>query len=134
MDDQNLTPEEYAKEWLFFAEMDLSSAEFLRGKWPVPLEIICYHCQQSAEKCLKGLLVLKKQMPPKTHDLYLLLDLCRPYYAEIDSIVDECAALNPYSSQPRYPKEITITEPGMKAAIENARAIYRFTEPIISNG
>jgi hypothetical protein len=31
MDDQNLTPEGYAKEWLSFAEMDLSSAEFFLG-------------------------------------------------------------------------------------------------------
>jgi HEPN domain-containing protein len=72
MDDEPLTPEGYAKEWLSYAEMDLSSAEFLLGKRPLPLEIICYHCQQSAEKCLKGLLVLKNQMPPKTHDLSLL--------------------------------------------------------------
>jgi hypothetical protein len=35
-------PEEYAKEWLFFAEMDLSSAEFLLGKWPPKKH--CHFC------------------------------------------------------------------------------------------
>jgi HEPN domain-containing protein len=130
--EQALTPEEYAKEWLSFAEMDVSSAEFLLGKWPVPREIICYHCQQSAEKCLKGLLVLKDQMPPKTHDLSFLYDLCKPFFPEIVPFSVQCTELNPYSSQPRYSKEITITEQSMKAAIENAKAIYRFTEPFIS--
>jgi HEPN domain-containing protein len=67
---------EYALEWLGFAEMDLSSAEFLTGKRPLPLEIICFHCQQSAEKCLKGLLVINTIQPPKTHDLRELYNLC----------------------------------------------------------
>jgi HEPN domain-containing protein len=131
MGDENFDKEEYAKEWLSFAEMDLSSAEFLLEKRPVPLEIICYLCQQSAEKCLKGLLVLKNQTPPKVHNLRLLLDLCKPYYSEIDRIADPCIALNAYSSQPRYPRESEITEQSMMAAIENAKAVYAYTEPFI---
>ncbi len=47
-----------AMEWFKFAEEDLSSAEFLLNKRPVPLEIICYHCQQSSEKYLKGYIIL----------------------------------------------------------------------------
>ena len=37
------------KEWLEFAAMDLDSAQFLLGMRPVPVEIICYHCEQAAE-------------------------------------------------------------------------------------
>jgi len=36
--------------------MDLGTAEYLQNMSPLPLEIICYHCQQSAEKYLKGYL------------------------------------------------------------------------------
>jgi len=37
-------------EWLQIAYEDLDSAQFLFDhKHPKPLEIICYHCQQSAE-------------------------------------------------------------------------------------
>jgi HEPN domain-containing protein len=132
MADEILTPEGYAKEWLSFAEMDLSSAEFLLAKWPVPLAIICYHCQQSAEKCLKGLLALKNQMPPKTHDLPLLIDFCKPFYPEITLVSVQCTALNPYSNQPRYPREMLITEQDMKVAIENAKVVYAFAEPFIN--
>jgi HEPN domain-containing protein len=47
-----------AQEWERYAAMDLDSAEYLLHMIPVPIEIICYHCRQSAEKYLKGYLVL----------------------------------------------------------------------------
>ena len=39
-----------AKEWFEFVKRDLESAKFLMNMYPKPLEIICYHCEQSAEK------------------------------------------------------------------------------------
>ncbi|MBN2050303.1 MAG: HEPN domain-containing protein [Spirochaetales bacterium] len=36
---------------------------------PGPLEIICFHCQQAAEKALKAYLAYNEIRPPKTHDL-----------------------------------------------------------------
>ena len=49
MGGQNLS-----REWLDFAHMDLSSAEFLLGMHPLPVEIICYRsCQKfSKQICL----------------------------------------------------------------------------------
>lgn len=41
-----------AKEWFEFAKRDLEAAKFLMDMYPKPLEIICYHCEQSAEKYL----------------------------------------------------------------------------------
>lgn len=59
-----------------FAENDLKSAKFLLHMIPPPLEIICYHCQQSAEKYLKGYIALKGGKIIKTHDLTLLNKIC----------------------------------------------------------
>ena len=129
--EDNLTPECYAKEWLAYAEIDLASAEFLLAMWPLPITIICYHCQQSAEKCLKGLIALKNQIPPKTHDLPLLVDVCKQLFPEISTISAQCAALNPFSVQPRYPRELLITEYNMRTAIENAKAVYAFIKPLV---
>ena len=54
-----------AQEWQRLAAMDLSTAEYLKNMNPLPIEIICYHCQQSAEKYLKGYLVFCGMTPPK---------------------------------------------------------------------
>lgn len=45
--------EEY-KEWQRLADMDLKTVVYPKKMKPLPIEIICYHCQQSAEKYLKG--------------------------------------------------------------------------------
>lgn len=57
-------------------EMDLSSARYLLNMHPVPKEIICYLSPQSAEKYLKGYLVLYDINPPKIHDLNELRKFC----------------------------------------------------------
>ena len=47
--------ENLVKNWLEFADMDASLAEFsFANMHPKPLELICYHCQQAAEKALAG--------------------------------------------------------------------------------
>ena len=53
-----MAEEEFVAEWFRYAFMDFDNAKFLfENRYPPPLEIICYHCQQSAEKYLKGILV-----------------------------------------------------------------------------
>ena len=120
---------EYVIEWFQYADMDLASAEYLHGMHPQPLEIICYHCQQSVEKYLKGYLIFKGVEPPKTHDLVDLNDLCFEYDARYGDIDKCCAVLTRYGVQPRYPQEIGITDNDMLKALEYARLIRDF-EPL----
>ena len=124
--------QEYSLEWLTFAEMDLGSAEHLLTYSPLPLEIICFHCQQSAEKCLKGILVLKKITPPKTHNLEELYILCEPFVSNIENIKIKCNVLNKYSVMPRYPREMMITETDMRGALIYAKDILEFLKPLFS--
>ena len=45
------------KEWLDFAEMDHGVAKHLMASFhPRPIEIVCFHCQQAAEKAIKALI------------------------------------------------------------------------------
>ena len=67
----------WSSEWLDFAYMDLSAAEHLLTMRPLPVEIICYHCEQAAEKFLKATLVQFDREPPKTHDLTLQVSVWR---------------------------------------------------------
>ena len=42
------------KQWLDMADMDLGVAKYLmENYYPKPLEIICYHSQQAAEKAIQ---------------------------------------------------------------------------------
>ena len=122
---------EYVAEWLNYAKMDLISAEHLLTLHPLPLEIICYHCQQSAEKYLKGYLVSKGTIePPKTHDLVLLKIDCMETDMRFDRISRACDVLTRYGVQPRYPNEMEITKSDMHKALEYARQI-RDSEPLV---
>ena len=115
-----------AREWQRLAEMDLSSAEYLLNMLPVPAEIICYHCQQSAEKYLKGYLVLHGINPPKIHDLNELRKLCSDLSDTFKKIADQCSDLTAYGVQPRYPMELMLEERDMRQALSSAKAIRDF--------
>ncbi len=93
---------------------------------PVPLEIICYHCQQCAEKYLKGFLAFKEEKIEKSHDLILLNKKCREYNIDFKEIEDECLRLTDYGINVRYPFHINLTEYDMKIAIKDATKIKEF--------
>jgi len=81
------------KSWYDFAKDDLIAAKYLLGLHPLKLEIICYHCQQSAEKILKGFLISKSIEPPRTHDLRLLRRMCEKNSDGFDDIEKACVRL-----------------------------------------
>lgn len=62
--------------WLHFAHEDLRMAElaFEEGIF----NQTCFHCQQSVEKAIKGMLHFQEQEPPRTHSLGDLLPLLNP--------------------------------------------------------
>ncbi|GHT44279.1 HEPN domain-containing protein [Planctomycetales bacterium] len=128
----SIDKETYAMEWLNIAEMDLSCAKHLLTHYPLPIEIICYHCQQSAEKALKGLLVLNRQTPPRVHDLMVLLPLIEIYVSGIADFVPQCNVLNKYAVAPRYPAELDISEPQVRTAIQYAETLLSFCKPFFT--
>jgi len=93
------------------------------------LEIICFHCQQAAEKYLKGYLLYKGIFPPKIHELDILCRNCFEFDAAFRNILQECVILSDYSVQPRYPNEMRIEERHMRKALEYANKIKDF-EPL----
>jgi HEPN domain-containing protein len=121
-----MTNADIAHKWLAFADSDLSSAVFLLDKRPSPVEIICYHCQQTAEKCLKGFLAYHGKPIPKTHQLTALNALCveiQPGFSDIES---ECIALTDYATDIRYPFELELETNDTTEAIKNAKRINAF--------
>ena len=118
---------DYILEWFRFADMDLLSAERLTTHYPVHMQLVCYLCEQSAEKNIKGFLVYNGiTEPPKIHNLEILCDRCSEFSAEFANIYDQCESLTRYGVQPRYPHEMEITEQDMKKALEYAKQIKEF--------
>ena len=111
-------------EWIKYSDIDLAAAKHLRETMhPVPLEIICYHCQQSAEKILKAFLIYSGSKPAKVHDLELLRNECEKLDKSFIEIAEECVRLNDYSSQPRYPMEIEIMDGDVVLALQDSQKI-----------
>ena len=71
---------EILQQWLDKGKNDLRSAEYLSTmQYPTPDEIICFLCQQTAEKYLKAFIFLQDIEPEKTHDLEKLLGIFLPF-------------------------------------------------------
>jgi HEPN domain-containing protein len=126
-----MTNEDIARKWLAFADSDLSSAVFLLDKKPQPVEIICYHCQQTAEKCMKGFLAYHGKQIPKTHQLMVLNELCKEIDANYGDIESECIALTDYATDIRYPFELELEPKDTREAIRNAEKIKAFVDALL---
>ncbi|MDR1832572.1 MAG: HEPN domain-containing protein [Fusobacteriaceae bacterium] len=121
---------ETAKLWMKFARDDLSFAKHGLTMRPVPMEIICYHCQQTAEKAFKSVLAYYEETIPKTHDLAYLLALCETYNKCVLDLADEAMRLTKYAVAARYPEEIDILESDMDLALADAETIFVLIESI----
>ena len=117
-----------AQEWFEIANLDYESAKYLQNMQPVPIEIICYHCQQTAEKYLKGFLAFHDQEVTKTHDLVLLNKLCQKIDAEFTQIAEDALLLTDYGVNIRYPYPLELNEEDMQLALKNAGNIKSFVE------
>ena len=111
--------------WLKIANEDLKMAKLaLSQELFSPLT---YHCQQAAEKALKGDLIFKKQPIIKTHDLEKLLEICLNFDKNFIKLHPATSVLNPYSSKFRYPTEFDVPDKtDAKLAIKFTKTILQF--------
>ena len=113
--------------WYRFAQMDLLAADILnKHAYPKPLEIICYHAQQFAEKMFKGFLVANDVAPPKKHDLPLLCDLCVAINSRFEVLSDISDFLTLFGVQPRYPNELEVLDDDAERALRSMQKIMVF--------
>jgi len=113
------------EKWLQVAKEDLLAAKNL-----VKVELfsaVVYHCQQTAEKSLKGYLVFKEQEILKTHDLIKLTKLCTELDQSFAVLYEKVEYLNPFSSKFRYPSEDEIPDlEAAQLAVKHAQSIMSF--------
>jgi HEPN domain-containing protein len=94
-----------ARQWVAKAANDLLSADNNLKAEEVPFDVVCFHCQQAAEKLLKAYLVAGGHPAPRTHDLLLLLEEVLAFDSTADALRDQLVLLMPYAVEIRYPDE-----------------------------
>lgn len=122
------------KQWLDMADMDLGVAKHLMANYyPKPLEIICYHCQQAAEKAIKALVVFygARGGMPRLHDLSFLLNQVKNFTEIEEKYYDYADVLTPYGVAVRYPHEMFLKERHAKEAIQYADEILKWVYSIM---
>jgi HEPN domain-containing protein len=96
---------ELARQWMTKAANDLLNADNNLNAETIPLDTVCFHCQQAAEKLLKAFLVGKGRTYPITHDLLAILENILPTNSEAERLRDDLALLTPYAVEVRYPDD-----------------------------
>jgi HEPN domain-containing protein len=117
------------EEWVSIAQADYDYAlKTSKVFYPVPIEMVCYHCQQSVEKVLKAYTLAKGDKLIKTHDLIMLINMCKQHSPDFDKYTKICSKITSYVAISRYPPQIEITKEDMKIALSNTRDILEFTK------
>ena len=113
------------REWLVKAQHDLRAARCLSVENPPILDVAIYHCQQAAEKALKGLLVYSDFRFGKTHELKVLVDLASRKWPSLGSIAEPADRLTDYCVEFRYPGEyMNPTQGEFGQALADSTTVY----------
>jgi len=111
---------ETVAEWVSKAEGDwrVANREFLAEDNP-NFDAVCFHAQQCIEKLMKGLLIDKGVIPPKTHSLIALNHLLMSTLPSWSADIEDLRLLTYAAREFRYPGETasrTFTESCLQAA------------------
>lgn len=94
------------KAWLVKAHRDLGAAELFLDQADPFLDMAVYHCQQAAEKALKGFLFWHDVPFRKTHNLLELLDQCVVLDETLNVLKETAQRLTPFAAEFRYPSDL----------------------------
>lgn len=120
---------EHARRWIEKARNDLLNADNNLAAQDVPYDTVCFHCQQAAEKLLKGFLVARGCEYPLTHNLFVILEKVLEFDPTADSLRETLALLDPYSVEVRYPGDAWMPTPDdAKEARQAAQEVLDWLE------
>jgi len=91
------------KAWFHKVAIDLRSAEADLKATPPILEDVVFHCQQAAEKAIKGFLTYHQEPFGKTHDLRELGKACVRREPALAALLERAMPLTWYAWKFRYP-------------------------------
>ena len=115
-----------SRDWLLKSWRDLSSARKLAAGNDPYLDTAIYHCQQAAEKAVKGFLFFRHVAFKKTHDIRMLAEQASNQDSSFAELLQDAEMLTSYVAAFRYPNEADIpSKDQFNSAVEAAERIYR---------
>lgn len=111
-----------AKGWFAKADSDLADARRTIAS-SGPYDTACFHCQQAAEKLLKGFLSFHGQPFPRTHDLEELGRLCEKIDPLLKLTTPDIANLTDFAVKLRYDSEFWPSQQDAAAALTVAELV-----------
>ncbi|HEY2800879.1 MAG TPA: HEPN domain-containing protein [Chthoniobacterales bacterium] len=115
--------------WLEKASNDLKTARIIGAAADGPLDTAIYHCQQAAEKSIKGYLVFRETAFEKSHDVVRLVRQAEAVDDRFAQFLGAAELLTPLAWQFRYPTDLVGEEPTraqFDEALEHAQTVYDF--------
>jgi HEPN domain-containing protein len=130
-----MPPEAFLSEdpshWLQYAKSDLALASGPRLP-DVFLQLYCFHAQQCPEKAVKAVMIHRRLVYQKTHDIELLLAMLEAKGETIPPTVKSATELTRFAVSARYPMipgEPTGTD--LDRAVEMAQTVYEWATDAI---
>lgn len=120
---------EVVSSWLIKARNDLDTARQISTLPDGHLDVAIYHCQQAAEKALKGFLAYHDHSLERSHDIERLITQVSKHESKLTDWSEAAATLTPYATAYRYPGESVVLEPTRSEfdeALNIATALMRF--------
>lgn len=106
------------------AERDLATASRMSAEGAEFADVVCFHAEQCAEKALKGLILGLGDVPPRTHDLMVLLRTISRIERKTHDLERFCLVLTDYAVAPRYPGwEDVVGEVNLDDVLEAAMGV-----------
>ena len=118
---------EIVKQWIEKADHDLGTAQVTYLYLPTYRDTIAFHCQQSAEKYLKGYLLFLEIPFKRQHSLNYLLGLISEKISISEALYLNASELEEFAVEIRYPDTlIELTDIEIHQAFDIAKMIRAF--------
>jgi HEPN domain-containing protein len=115
------------KQWIEKADHDLGTAQVTYLYLPKYHDTIAFHCQQAAEKYLKGFLLFLDISFSRQHSLNYLLGLLSQKIEIPDELFDNASELEDFAVDIRYPDtSVELSDDEIQQAFKIAKLIRAF--------
>lgn len=116
-------------EWFEKAARDIKSAKVLKQN-DCGNDVVAFHSQQAIEKSLKGFLLRQTAELAEGHSLIFLCKEASVYKDEFKMHLKDCAFVNQYYIETRYPADVprVVSDDEADECIAIAETIYKLAQ------